>query len=461
MFQRLDDTIVAISTPPGIGAVAMIRVSGNEAFGTVQKLWKGKRLEKMDSHTVHLGSITSLSGKIIDECVLTIFRSPQSYTKEDTIELSCHGSVYIQESILHELILVGARLAGPGEFTMRAFLNGRMDLTQAEAVADLISAQQEQEHENAVKQMKGGFSKDLKLLRDELLGFVALLELELDFGEEDVEFAKRDDLKKLLNNIQDHLKLLIQSFDWGNVMKYGVPITIVGRPNAGKSTLLNSILNEERAIVSDIAGTTRDTIEEGMTINGIYFRFTDTAGIRQTLDLVEGIGVERAISKALEAGLVLYVFDVTTTSKEDILHDLNTVGLDFAKVLLLANKMDKNPYVQPTEFIPEGLSTDQLISISAINSMNIPYLKEWIYNKTIEGKINSDMSIITNVRHKEALIHANESLNRLGESLYAGLTGDIIAMDAKEALIQLGKITGEVGVEELLGNIFGRFCIGK
>ena len=463
------DTIVALSTPPGQGAIGVIRLSGANAISLVDGIFKGKNLEKVEANTVHYGKIVDEeTSKIIDECVATIFKGPRSYTKEDVVEISCHGSPYIIKEIIQLCLKKGARMANRGEFTLRAFLNGQLDLSQAEAVADLIASENETSHALAMSQMRGGFSSEISALRQELIDFAALIELELDFGEEDVEFADREKLEHLVQKIQGVIKKLLDSFQLGNVLKKGVSTVIAGRPNAGKSTLLNALLNEERAIVSDIAGTTRDTIEEGLNINGVPFRLIDTAGIRKAQDAIEKIGVERTIEKIGESTLVIYLFDVTESRPSDLWEDVDNF-LEGSKALtakssrlFVANKMDLYPNLSLEEYYKEGLiEKDNLISISAIHKMNVPFLKEKLYEAVINDPTLMDQTIVTNARHYDALHKSYEALDKVTYGLNGGITGDFIAMDIRAALHELGLITGEIHTDDLLDSIFTRFCIGK
>ncbi len=468
MMNTLSDTIIALSTPPGLGAIGVIRLSGSTAIEIVDTYFHGKNLTKVEGNTVHYGKIKNEEGRVLDECIATVFKAPRSYTKEDVVEIGCHGSPYIIEQVVQLMLRGGARQANRGEFTLRSFLNGQMDLSQAEAVADLIASDSSSSHELAMKQMRGGFSDQIKELRQELIDFAALIELELDFGEEDVEFADRGKLEKLVADIQGVIRKLIDSFQLGNVIKNGVATVIAGRPNAGKSTLLNSMLNEERAIVSEIAGTTRDTIEEGLNIKGIQFRLIDTAGIRQAQDQIEKIGVERTMEQILQSTLVIYVFDVTASKPQDLWDDVDKF-LDASKVItaqskqiFVANKMDLNPYARQKDYYKEGLiSHDNLITISAKNSMNIEYLKERLYTAVIEAQDLADQTIVTNNRHYDALYKSQESLDKVLTGLTSGITGDFIAMDIRQTLHHLGEITGEIYTDDLLDSIFGRFCIGK
>ncbi len=480
--HNLADTIVALATPPGIGAIGIIRLSGEDALRIVQKVFGGKDLTQQKSHTLHFGTIIDEDGKILDEVLVSVFKAPHSYTGENIAEVSCHGSPFILRQILELFIKKGARLAQAGEFTLRAFLNGKMDLSQAEAVADLIASTSESSHSVAMRQMRGGFSHEIKKLREDLINFASLIELELDFAEEDVEFANRDQLKATVVKIQSFIRALLHSFKLGNVLKTGVPTVIAGRPNAGKSTLLNALLNEERAIVSDIAGTTRDTIEEVLNINGVEFRLIDTAGIREAQDQIEAIGVEKTMEKVRQAALLVYVFDVGEMKLDDVLADAGKLQRDDMQLLVVCNKMDTNPYFKPEWLthpndpsIPEFFFTEgkrpphpssliphpSIITLSALHGMNIPYLKEKLYDLAISEKVNLESPIVTNARHYEALQKASESLDDVLKGLDSGVTSDFVAMDIRRALAYLGEILGEVSTEDLLGNIFSKFCIGK
>jgi tRNA modification GTPase len=483
MYQSHDltDTIVALATPPGVGAIGVIRLSGKKAIELVNQVFKGKDLSKQKSHTIHLGTIRDENDHILDEVLASLFVEPKSYTGENVVEISCHGSNYILQEIIQLFIKNGARMAQPGEFTMRAFLNGKMDLSQAEAVADLIASTSESSHDIAMQQMRGGFSNEIQNLRQELIDFASLIELELDFAEEDVEFADRTKLKVLVRKIQKLLKALIDSFKLGNVIKNGVSTVIAGRPNAGKSTLLNALLNEERAIVSDIAGTTRDTIEEVLNINGVQFRLIDTAGIRDAQDQIEAVGVEKTFEKVSQAALLIYVFDISEMKIDEVLTDVQKLQNDNIHLIVVCNKMDKNPYFKPSwlsnptdsgidDFFfknrPDydytfSINESSLISVSALNKMNIPYLKEKLYEAVVSQKINLENTIVTNVRHFEALQKAYESLDDVLNGMDAGITSDFIAMDIRRSLQFLGEITGEISTDDLLGNIFSNFCIGK
>ena len=478
--HNLTDTIVALATPSGVGAIGVIRLSGKDAIGIVNEVFHGKDLAQQPTHTLHFGTLRNGEGRILDEVVVSLFVEPKSYTGENVVEVSCHGSGYILQEAIQLFIEKGARLAQPGEFTLRAFLNGRMDLSQAEAVADLIASSSRSSHAIALQQMRGGFSDEIQKLRQELLDFASLIELELDFAEEDVEFANRDELKKLVAKIQSIIHALIQSFKLGNVIKHGVNTVIAGRPNAGKSTLLNALLNEERAIVSEIAGTTRDTIEEVLNIKGVQFRIIDTAGIREAEDTIEAMGVEKTMQKVQQSALLVYVFDVVKTQPEEVHADLAKLVHDNVHLIVVANKMDLNPYTlrehyfsksevgsrkSETGKVPFGsaLPTSDFawVPISAINNMNIEYLKEKLYEAVITNQLNLEGTIVANARHYEALQKAHESLGRVMGGLEEGVTSDFVAMDIRAALHHLGEITGEISTEDLLGNIFGRFCIGK
>ncbi len=453
-MNSIDDTIIALATPPGISALAVIRLSGKNAIEITQRVFKGKNLLQQPTHTVHLGGLGE-KGRTIDEVMVAIFKEPHSFTKENSVEISCHGSPVIVKEIIKLLMAQGARLAKPGEFTQRAFFNGRFDLAQAEAVADLIHAENDNARQAALNQMRGGFSKEIQHLREELIHFASLIELELDFGEEDVEFAKREDLKKLIQQIQVYLQSLIQSFDQGNVIKNGVPTVIAGKPNAGKSTLLNALLNEEKAIVSDIPGTTRDVIEDEMVIGGVNFRFMDTAGLRETADVVESIGVERTRERMKNASLILYLFDLAQTSIEEIQgqeKELQSLGIPYLKI---GNKLD-----QAKKEVIEQLTND-FILISASAKTNLSQLKEKIVSFFQIKEIKQGDVVVTNMRHFQNLIQTNDALDRVLHGMDHGVTGDFLAMDIRQALHYLGEITGQITSDDLLANIFSKFCIGK
>ena len=456
------DTICAAATAQGVGALGIIRISGEEAISIVNKVFKGKNLSKVESHTVHYGFIVNRNSKlevqisqeeIIDEVMVSVFKAPKTFTAEDLVEISCHGSPYIQQQIIEVLIKNGARVAQPGEFTQRAFLNGRIDLSQAEAVADLISAENKASHKVALNQMRGGISSELKDLREELINFTALIELELDFSEEDVEFANREELRLLIQNLKIKIQNLVSTFEYGNAIKNGVPVAIIGKPNAGKSTLLNALLNEERAIVSDIAGTTRDTIEETITIDGITFRFIDTAGIRETEDKIEAIGVERAKEKVKQAKVVIHLYE----DDQSILEGLEDLLQDKI-VFNLKSKIDKVGDVDESLDIPTNFYH---FGISVKGGKNLDRLKAELVASIKDG-VEEDAVIITNLRHKEALQQALDALNNVSTGMKMGLPGDLLAFHLRETLKHIGSITGQIDVDkDILGTIFGKFCIGK
>ena len=463
-----DDTIVALATATGVGAISVIRLSGKEAIELSDKVFKtlsGKLLSEAPSHTVHLGTIKS-ENQVIDECLATIFKGKKSYTGEPVVEFSCHGSAYITQEVIKLCLANGARLAEAGEFTKRAFLNGKLALNQAEAVADLIASDSKASHQVALQQMRGGFTSEIEDLRQELLNFASLIELELDFSEEDVEFADRSQFEQLLKRIKTTLQTLIQSFSAGNAIKNGIPVAIVGKPNAGKSTLLNTLLNEERAIVSDIAGTTRDTIEETLHIDGFTFRFIDTAGIRDTQDKIEAIGVEKAKEKIKKAQLILYLYNEKENTTDEVIHFITENYHKEAKFILLHNKIeDLQEGIPPFDneilaSIPEEYIFSQL-RISAKENINIDELKKILslYVKNLSPSAGN--TIITNIRHYEALNNALQALEKVEEGMQIHLSGDLLAIDIRETLYHLGSITGAVSNDELLGNIFSRFCIGK
>ena len=457
---NIQDTIIAPITAPGMGAISVLRLSGKEAWPLVNELFPYKDLMIQESHTVHFGTLRE-EGKVIDEVLVTLFKGPNSYTGEDVVEVSCHGSDYITQRLLEIFVKKGARPAEKGEFTMRAFLNGKMDLSQAEAVADLVSATSEVSHELALQQMRGGFSDEIKKLRSELIDFASLIELELDFSEEDVEFANRDKLIELVEKIKKIVRALVDSFRLGNVLKNGVNTVIAGRPNAGKSTLLNAMLKEDRAIVSDIAGTTRDTIEEILNIEGVNFRLIDTAGIREAGDQIEAIGVEKTFSKIEESALLMYVFDVTELSPEELAADIEKLSSPQIQLLVIANKMDRNPYAKASDYTGDHLSEEQFIPISAKNEMNIGLIKEKLYQSVVSGELPAFNHILSNTRHYSSLVKTDESLQAVLDGMRGQVPSDLIAMDIRAALHHLGEITGEISTDDLLGNIFGKFCIGK
>lgn len=449
-----DEPIVALATAQGISAIAVIRLSGKDSIDLAQKIFKGKDLVAQPSHTIHFGTIHD-GEKNIDEVLVSVFKAPNSFTKENSVEISCHGSPVIVKEIIKVLVKNGARLATPGEFTKRAFINGRFDLAQAEAVADIIFAETDNARQAALNQMRGGFSKEIQHLREELIHFASLIELELDFGEEDVEFAKRDDLKKLIYQIQSYLHSLISSFDQGNVIKNGVPTVIAGKPNAGKSTLLNALLNEEKAIVSEIPGTTRDVIEDEMILGGISFRFMDTAGLRETTDIVESIGVERTHERIKKASLLLYVFDLSLPLDE-ILKEDGTLKKLNVPIIKVGNKMDK----ANADAIGK-LQNQDFTLISASHKQNIQKLKDKILSHFHVGEVKQGDVLVTNLRHYQNLKQTNDALDRVLAGMDSGITGDFLAMDIRQALHYLGEITGQVTTDDLLANIFSKFCIGK
>ncbi len=456
MHHSHQDTIVALSTPPGVGAIGVIRLSGNDAIVITNRVFKGTDLTAVDSHTIHLGTIRD-ENQIIDEVLVSVFIAPKSFTKENVVEISCHGSNYILKQVIQLLVRNGARLAKPGEFTQRAFLNGQFDLAQAEAVADLIASDSEASHQAALNQMRGGFSQEIRQLRERLVHFASMIELELDFGEEDVEFASRDELKSLINKLLKVISALISSFDLGNVIKNGVPTVIAGKPNAGKSTLLNALLNEEKAIVSDIPGTTRDFIEDEMVIEGVSFRFIDTAGIRETLDAVEKIGVERTHSKMKEASLILFMFDLITDPLPEIHQQINRLENIGIPYLLIGNKIDK----ANKEIIEHFKDDQRWVFISASAKTHLEQLKQRIVELIHLDDFKTGNTIVTNLRHYESLLNTKQALLTVIDSIDRQVTNDFVAMDIRQSLHHLGEITGEITTDDLLTNIFSKFCIGK
>jgi len=454
-MSHQEDTIVALATPNGIGAIGVIRLSGPKAIIIINSVFKGKNLEQQNTHTIHFGTIRD-GGKIVDEVLVSLFIAPKSYTKENVVEISCHGSKYIIDSIIKLLINKGARLAKPGEYTLRAFLNGGLDLSQAEAVADLIASNSKSSHQLAMSQMRGGFSNELKGLREQLIHFASMIELELDFGEEDVEFANRDDLRRLILLLHSNISHLIRSFDLGNVIKNGVPVVIAGKPNVGKSTLLNALLNEERAIVSEIAGTTRDTIEDEINIQGINFRFIDTAGIRETQDIIEAKGVERTFEKIKTSAVVMYLFDPSETNPAElatIITDIEEVTQqNNSSLLIVSNKADIHPLEHATQ---------EIIQISAKEKQGLDTLENALLTAVNLNALNTNEVIVSNIRHLEALQKTEEALNRVLYGIDNPITSDFLALDIKQALHYLGEIVGTVTTDDLLDNIFSKFCIGK
>lgn len=460
-------TIAAISTAPGVGGIAVIRISGSKAISLCQQLFQPKsksiRFEEQAANTVIFGSVVDDNGETIDDVLVSLFRAPHSFTGEDVVEISCHGSVFIQQQILHLLIEKGCRLAMPGEFTQRAFLNGKMDLAQAEAVADLIASGSAASHRMAMNQMRGGFSNELTNLRTQLLDFVSLVELELDFSEEDVEFADRTRLKELAHEIETHISTLADSFRVGNALKNGIPVALVGETNVGKSTLLNLLLKEEKAIVSDIHGTTRDTIEDIVNVHGISFRFIDTAGIRKTNDTIETIGIERTFKKIEQASIVLWILDCTQLSEHiEWLTEKIQKKAEGKKVIMIFNKIDK---ITPEEREVLTQLFNQFdcerIFISAKNRINIKELEEALVRASQIPEIHPGDVVVSNIRHYEALRLALLAIQRVITSMESGLSGDFLSQDIRECMFYLGEITGQISNDEILGNIFGKFCIGK
>lgn len=449
-----DDTIVALATAPGIGAIAVIRVSGKNTFPIINSLFPSKNLEKLNSHTIHIGFLKE-DEEILDEVVLSLFKNPTSYTGEDIIEISCHGSNFVQEKIIQSVIKKGARIAKAGEFTQRAFLNGKLDLVQAESVADLIASNTEASRNNALKNMRGGFSTILKNLREELIKFSALIELELDFSQEDVEFADRTQLEILLQKLQKTTHKLLDSFILGNVIKNGIQVAIIGKPNAGKSTLLNTFLNENRAIVSNIAGTTRDTIEEVLNIDGVLFRLIDTAGIREhSTDEIENIGVGKSYEKMNQADLVLYLFDSQELLENELLNIENEFILKNKKYILVENKTDKGT--------SKKYKTQQpIFKISAKNNFGIDELKKEMIAKCINDSYETESVVVSNTRHYDILRKLANSIKDVQEGMQQQLSGDLLALDVRTCLHFLGEITGEITNEDQLDFIFSKFCIGK
>ncbi len=448
MLPGLDDTIVALATAPGVSAIGVIRLSGADAIHIADTIFRGKNLLKQASHTIHFGHIVS-GDEVIDEVVISLYLGKKSYTGENTVEISGHGSPYILGKIIEAAVAAGARLARPGEFTQRAFLNGKLDLAQAEAVADLIAANSKAAQQTALNQLRGGFSSDLKILRDELINFAALIELELDFSDEDVEFADREKFRTLIHNLRSRVTHLLNSFKLGNAIKNGISVAIIGKPNAGKSTLLNALLNEERAIVSDIAGTTRDTIEESLNIRGVLFRLIDTAGIREhSTDMIENLGIERSKQNAEKANIIIHLIDATDQEE----NDFDWLKQFADKTITVLNKADVVPV--------SGIQYQ--IAISAKKKNNIEALQNAMYEKAIGEEINTESTIVTNARHHQALQKIIESIDAIEEGMQNNLSGDLLTIDIRRALHYLGEITGQVEVDrDILGTIFGKFCIGK
>ena len=457
------DTICALATAPGMGAIAIIRVSGPEAFTICDPLFQsvkeGKSLLHQKTHTIHLGTFKH-EGQLIDEVLVSLFKGPNSYTGEHVVEISCHGSTYIQQQILQLLLRKGCRTAEPGEFTFRSFMNGKMDLSQAEAVADLISSSNEKSHNMALSQMRGGFSSEIQNLREQLIKFASLIELELDFSTEDVEFADRTQLDGLLNRLKIVLRRLIDSFALGNVIKNGIPVAIVGEPNVGKSTLLNALLNEDRAIVSEIAGTTRDTVEDEIIIEGMPFRFIDTAGIRETQDTIESIGIEKTFEKIKQAKVVLYLFDASTANPAQVFEELKKleVHTNNKPLIALANKVDKGDLLELQAAFAE---LPNILFVSAKEKNNLGQLTALLTDKVKLGLLSNEDVIVSNSRHFEALSKALDHIVLVQNGIEIGISGDLLAMDIRQSLFHLGEITGEITTDDLLDSIFRDFCIGK
>ncbi len=453
-----EDTIVALATAQGIGAIGVIRLSGRQAFDIINGLFPAKDLTRQASHTLHVGYLKE-NGKVLDEVVVSLFKGPKSYTGEDVVEISGHGSPYVLQQIIQACVHQGARLAKPGEYTQRAFLNGKLDLAQAEAVADLIASNTEASRKTALHNIRGGFSDRLKNLRERLIRFSALIELELDFSQEDVEFADRTQLYELLTEAQQTTQQLAASFQLGNVIKNGVSVAIIGKPNAGKSTLLNTLLNENRAIVSEIAGTTRDTIEEVLNIDGILFRLIDTAGIREhTHDVIESIGMEKALAKMQQADVVIYLFDVNEVAVPELQATIAELNNKKIRHLLVGNKSD---LVNETAIREKFNMVAGIIFISAKTNLHTEVLKEKLVDQVLQGKVQADDTIITNARHYHALQEVLQSLTDIRSGLENSIPGDLVALDIRRCLHYLGEITGEITTEDQLDYIFSKFCIGK
>jgi len=459
-----NDCIIALATDSGSGAIAVIRISGKDAIILCDAHFKSirnKSLVKQKTHTIHLGHILK-EGKDLDEVLVSVFKNPNSYTGENVVEISCHGSPFIQQEIIQLFLRAGCRVANPGEFTLRAFLNGKLDLSQAEAVADLIASDNEASHQVAMQQMRGGFSNEIKVLRDELMNFASLIELELDFAEEDVEFANRDRFKNLIERITKVLKHLIDSFAIGNVIKNGIPVAIIGEPNVGKSTLLNALLNEEKAIVSDIAGTTRDAIEDELTIGGVGFRFIDTAGIRETKDVIESIGIKKTFEKIEQSQVIIYLFDGPSS-----IANLEQVKVEIEKIknkhpqkplIIIGNKIDKLDDIQLAKLNTE---IPKIHLLSAKSGFGVEQLTNVLLNLINTGALRNNETIVTNSRHYDALLKALEEIQKVQQGMDDNLPGDLLAIDIRQALYHFGEITGEITSDDLLGNIFANFCIGK
>lgn len=460
-----NSTIAALATPNGVGAIGVIRLSGTAALHIAEKVFRGKKLSKQQSHTAHFGVLYDIESQIIiDEVLVTIFKAPKSYTGEDVVEISCHGSPFILQQALAVLVRCGARLAEPGEFTMRAFLNGKMDLAQAEAVADLIQAESHTAHQTAINQIRGSFSSQIQQLRQQLIDFVALLELELDFSEEDVEFADRLRLLQIVQDLLNSVKELLRASVQGNLFKEGIITVIAGRPNSGKSTLLNALLNEERAIVSDIAGTTRDVIEEKITIDGILFRLIDTAGIREATDTIEKLGIQKTFEKVARASILLYVFDTSAASEITIAEDLEKIQRKGLHLLLVGNKTDlchEHQLGMLHYSIRESGYDYPIFEISALNKANLEDLKDYLVAIIKSSNVTQEQTTTANTRHYQSLIEAEAELSHVAAGLKSGQSSELLSLNIRHTLFALGKITGEITNEDILSSIFSKFCIGK
>ena len=460
--MEINDDIIAISSPPGMGAIAIIRISGPKSISKFQPFFKSKnnkKLKNQKSHTLHFGDFR-FNDQLIDEVLVSVFEKGKSFTGDESVEITCHGSTYIQKTIVETLLENGIRLAKPGEFTMRAFLNGKLDLTQAEAVSDLIYSDSEAMHKISLNQMRGGFQSELKLLRADLLHFLSMIELELDFSEEDVSFANKKDLIKLVDNVEKKLILLKDSFKFGNAIKNGVPVSIAGKPNAGKSSLLNSLLNEEKAIVSNIPGTTRDAIEDTVFINGIKFRFIDTAGLRETTDEIEIKGIEITKSKILKSSVLIYLFDINDTNESEILKDLEEFCKDDLKIILVRNKIDLNAKYKINIERFKKYNITSLLEISAIDKESVSIVRDKLSNEFSSESSNTGL-VVTNLRHFNALSESITSIKKVRKAIDNEVPGDLLSIDLKNVIYSVGEITGEISNDEMLGNIFSNFCIGK
>ena len=460
--MEINDDIIAISSPPGMGAIAIIRISGPKSLSKFQPFFKSKnnkKLKDQKSHTLHFGDFR-FNDQLIDEILVSVFEKGKSFTGDESVEITCHGSTYIQKTIVETLLENGIRLAKPGEFTMRAFLNGKLDLTQAEAVSDLIYSDSEAMHKISLNQMRGGFQSELKLLRADLLHFLSMIELELDFSEEDVSFANKKDLIKLVDNVEKKLILLKDSFKFGNAIKNGVPVSIAGKPNAGKSSLLNSLLNEEKAIVSNIPGTTRDAIEDTVFIDGIKFRFIDTAGLRETTDEIEIKGIEITKSKIFKSSVLIYLFDINDTNESEILKNLEEFCKDDLKIILVRNKIDLNAKYKINIERFKKYNITSLLEISAIDKESVSIVRDKLSNEFSSESSNFGV-VVTNLRHFNALSESITSIKKVRDAIENEVPGDLLSIDLKNVIYSVGEITGEISNDEMLGNIFSNFCIGK